>query len=54
MRLEGGVIVSQVRIIERSIELDLHRYREPRVMILAPDCCLHVAREEREALLLVC
>jgi hypothetical protein len=53
MHLEEDVIGSQVRIIEPGIEVDLHRYREPRVVILAPNWCLLVERKKREALLLV-
>jgi hypothetical protein len=50
MRLAGAVIGSQLRITERVIEIDLHRYRKSRVMILAPNHCLHM---ERKTLLLV-
>jgi hypothetical protein len=53
MRPEGGVIGSQMRITERVIEIDLHRDRESRVVILAPDRCLHMQREQRETFLLV-
>ena len=53
MHLEGVVIGRQVRITKWVIEINLHRDREPWVVILAPDRSLHVEREQREALLLV-
>jgi hypothetical protein len=54
MHLEEDVIGDQVRITESIVEGDLHRHSDPPVVILAPNCYLHMERKKREALLLVC
>jgi hypothetical protein len=47
MRLEEGVTGCQVRITEWGIEIDLHRDRELRVVILTPDRCRHMNYKAR-------